>query len=97
MVRCLDARNAGKISGDGQSLCLGASTPSGITAPTDPSAGTKLTKADAKLQTALDTKGAGLLTAIDSCGVTPCAVHDCLICAGWRRVVEAVRGAYGVP
>ncbi|MCC6765519.1 MAG: hypothetical protein IT293_12740, partial [Deltaproteobacteria bacterium] len=24
MVRCLDARNAGKISGDGQSLCLGA-------------------------------------------------------------------------
>ncbi len=98
MVGCLDKRNQGAFSGNGQTLCLGASTPTGIVAPAEPGTGDKLTKAEAKVQKALETKCAGaLLGNLDTCGVTPAAVTDCLVCSGWRRVLETVRGAYGVP
>ncbi len=98
MTGCLDRRNEGDIVGDGQALCLGAGAVAGVTAPADDTAGTKITKAEAKLRSALDAKCSdALLGTLHACAPTRNGVHDCLTCTGWRQVVEAVRGAYGVP
>jgi hypothetical protein len=98
MQGCLDKRNDGAITGDGQALCLGALTPSGPAAPADNTTAAKLTIAGIRLSSTLARSctpaAAG---ALDSCGGDAVGLTSCVTCSHWRQAVEVTRTAYGPP
>ncbi len=96
MQGCLDRRNAGEIAGNGQVMCLGSSTNSGVQLPTDPDANASFVKARAKLIGTITTAcPGGLLGSLDACGADPASAVSCLECTHWRRAIAATRSVYG--
>jgi len=95
---CLDQINAGKLTGNGQGLCLGASTDSGPTPPGDAKTAAKIASAEDSLLSSLTNSCPGSVAAsLDSCAANATGLAGCLRCAHWRQAVLETRAAYGPP
>ena len=96
MQQCLDRRNAGDVAGNGQVVCLGSETSTGLVAPSDTKTAEHLAKAGEKLAKMLasgcpDTTAA----ALDACGHDATSLASCLACGEFAHAVEVVRATYG--
>jgi hypothetical protein len=103
MQACLNRLNAGRISGDASSLCLGELGSGGnLQLPSDPATGRKAANAEDTLEGLIDARCATdtSLAALDTCaGDQTSGARDrakqCLRCTNWRRAVEIIGRAYG--
>lgn len=93
---CLDQVNAGKLSGDPRTTCLGSWQASGPAAPADVSTAARLDKAAAKAAAAIQSKcAASALTSLGACGGGSAAgLADCIRCTGFSQVMSLVDAAY---
>src|SRR5262249_54071542 len=95
---CLDQINAGKLTGNGQGLCLGAPTDSGPTPPGAAKTAARIASAEDSLLSSLTNSCPGSVAAsLDSCAANATGLAGCLRCANWRQAVLETRAAYGPP
>jgi hypothetical protein len=98
MTSCLDKLNAGDLMGSGDTLCLGAGTANGFTAPTDPVTADALQRASDTLVAGLAQKCPGAIAApLDACGNDPAGLAACLQCANGHQALATIRAVYGPP
>ncbi|HXJ33291.1 MAG TPA: hypothetical protein VMS22_04560, partial [Candidatus Eisenbacteria bacterium] len=93
---CLDAINAGKLSGDSQVMCLGEWKASGSVAPLEVDAAGRIDKAAAKAARTIGSKcSPAALAPLQACGGgTAAGVADCLRCAAFSQVTSLVEDTY---
>jgi hypothetical protein len=98
MSRCVNAVNAGDLTGPADTVCLGSETSGGYVPPTDPDTAAKIAKAGETLGATLD-KACPATTAapLDACGDDPAHLATCVTCAHAREAVAIMRAAYGPP
>ncbi len=98
MNGCLDGVNKGSLSGDPQTLCLGARSLAAFAPPTDPKTAGKFTKADATLDKLLTKKcPAAAIAPLDSCGGDATGVGSCARCSAFEQAVGLIGDTYGKP
>jgi Tol biopolymer transport system component len=100
MQKCLGKLDAGHLSGDPRTLCLGSLTannlPSPVNLPTELATAQAIQKAETKLRNAIASKcSTGQLGTLGACGSDPTSAGRCMVCTEWRRASEAVRNGYG--
>ena len=98
MSRCVNAVNAGDLTGPADTVCLGSETSGGYVPPTDPDTAAKIAKAGETLGATLD-KACPETTAapLDACGDDRAQLATCVTCAHAREAVAIMRAAYGPP
>jgi hypothetical protein len=102
MQACLNKWNAGRISGDPLTLCLGALGSGGVVQlPSDAPTSQMILNAQTRLERPIDMRCTDAsLAALDTCAGTQISgardrAKQCLRCTNWRRAVEIIRRAYG--
>ena len=96
MGTCLDSLNAGKLTGSGETLCLGGETGSGTTLPSDPATSAKIQgAADALLASLQSGRPGSAAAGLHACGTDPASLTDCLRCTHVRQAIAVTRATYG--
>lgn len=95
MTSCLDKLAAGKLVGDPQEVCFGASTPGGLTLPTDKSAAKAIVKLGTSEKSLAASCPGAAAASLSSCGVDAPTLAGCLACPAWREALRSVTAGYG--
>jgi len=96
MDGCLDKLDAGQLSGNAQTTCLGAWTAGGLVTPADPTTAAGVAKAAAKAATTIQAKcSPATLAPLDACGGgTAAGVADCTKCAAFSQTAALIDDTY---